>query len=301
MKRLVLPSGIQERINTLLGSQKPAAPAGTLLEWALQQAILDGVKRVTKALVGASASGRVLRGLRIVANGATKIDIQSGLGVTFNGDIVELKFNVTNINLSNSTPGTTNYVYLKYNGLKALDVGVTGGHQANVIGAVATEIVYDEFCSASASEASIKAASGVITVDTDMIDVSSGDYILVGTIKAGDLTGTPVNSGFEDDFNNKKFPGNVEATGTLKAGGALTAGAATLGAINSSGDITTTGKLTSGASGIQTSGGIQFNGDIKPNAGAATGQTATVHVRNSADTGDAVLTFVNGILTAVTP
>lgn len=301
MKRAVLPTGIQERLNVMLGGQKAATPAGTLVDWCIQQAVLDTVRRVTKALVGSSQSGRVVRGLRIVANGATKIDIQSGLGVTYNGDIVEFRFPVTNINLSDATPGIVNYVYVKYNGLKPLDTGVPGGHMAQVIGSIPTELIHDEFCAASLNETVIKGASGVIVVDVATIDVSSGDYVLVGTITAGQSTGIAVNSGFEDDFGNKKFPGNVDVSGNLKATGTLQSGNATVGSVTASGPIASTGKVSAGTDGLETTGGIKFNGDVKPNGGAATGQTVTVHVRNSLDTGDAIFTFTNGILTAVTP
>ena len=183
-----------------LSSPDSASPVPAITEWSIQAAMLENVRRMSAAIVGDSPEGRVMAGLRLAGGGAfscasgsyadnSVIKIDSGIGVTANGDVVMVGAQIS-VDISSKARGTAFYVYLEHSmaTVVASDNPVEGMSTPMISGGPSQDIVYDDF--ASSKKISVNNfANDVIIIKASR--TNSGDEVYLGSFTKS-LTDTTI-------------------------------------------------------------------------------------------------------------
>lgn len=198
MRRVILKQGMQERLPEIIGTEITSG-SPDITPWSVQSAMIKNIRRTNRSIVGNDQHGRVMRGMVISKGGDSTIIISEGLGITYDGDIIEYGGQITN---STATFDDAEYfVYALHN----LDIYTEsesaspedeGGKLTNILRAPQEEIVWDDYAGARGSSVG-SFVSNVVTFQTSKT-IPGGNigavYLGKFTISGGIINNSTINN-----------------------------------------------------------------------------------------------------------
>lgn len=285
MKRVNVRTGLQQRMNEILGDDYGSASADPrtgeniydITPWSIQAAMLSNMRRISAAVCGDTMAGRPMRGLSLTSpGGTTSFSISAGYGFTRTGEIVVLE-NAVNQNISNTT-ANPQHVYLLHK-MGVIDgIANPDGRSTALIGESARQnIVYDDL--AASAKGSVQAiVDDIVLVSTSLSGADDRVYLGSISVMGGVITAvTETRSRGIDQYS----VGIVTLQSLVVSGSSQFNGAQSFSGTSSfSNDVT-------------------FNASKKIYVGSDYGATQSITL--TTPTGTATFGIKNGIITSVVP
>lgn len=204
MRKIFVKQGIQERMNSLLGTEVAGSSPPDINDWSIQSRMIGNIRTVAAGVCVADV-GRILSDLNMTY-ASPNLTIYPGVAITKSGYVINLQDTLT---FDISTFDDPSYFFLKYVLQK---VNATHSpHSSGIIGGVDEIIEYDEYCVAEKGNSS--GIESNVMVHTATGTLPDDDHVYIGTYGSGSGLAT-ADIEFSDINHRAVFGGSLYVSGS---------------------------------------------------------------------------------------